>query len=682
MKISIEWLRDYIDIPESPEKLQSDLTMSGLVVEGISRFDGDTVLEIEVTANRPDCLSHIGVAREISAIYQRPIRVPAVRHRIRLRREKIPYEIEIRDSDLCPRYNGLVLNGIRLAASPAWMQKRLGACGIRPINNIVDITNYVLLEMGHPLHAFDFELLKGQKIIVARADNGQKIVTLDGIERTLDQEMLLINDAEDPVAIAGVMGGLHTEISLKTSTVLLECAYFLPRSVRRTSKRLGLSTEASYRFERGVDWDGTIAAIARTAHLIIELAGGKLAGGLQDAYPRSIPRVQIELHKQRAESLLGVQLEDTFVESTLKRLNFRLQRRGKGHWLVTCPSYRADMDLEADLIEELARFHGYQNIPTTMPPSRSAGTHSPVQPYESAARRIMLGLGYSEAVNLSFAGEPELDRFGVPSVDRAVIKNPLTEDTHYLRTTLAAGLVMSAQRNFNHDVRRVRLFEIGKMFGKCPSGLPVERRALGILGTGGGAEFNWRHQAQDYDFFSLKGAVTTLLAGMRGADAEIVPGSPVTWLNPANAATLIVAGTHIGVLGSLHPSLEEEYKLRQMVYLAEIDFDGLCRHVFTSPGYEPLPKYPAVERDIAFVVDRGIRYGDIQRGILGLGILELKLVDLIDVYEGTGVPAGKVSLTIRLVFLDRERTLTIDRIQAFSDNILAFLHDSFGAQLR
>ncbi len=682
MKISIEWLRDYIDIPEGLEKLQSDLTMSGLVVEGVSQADGDTVFEIEVTANRPDCLSHVGIAREISAIYKRPVRIPALRHRIRLRKDRIPYQIEIRDPDLCPRYNGLVLDGVTVGASPAWMQKRLEACGMRPINNIVDITNYVLLEMGHPLHAFDFELLKGGKIIVARADTGQKMITLDGVERTLDNEMLLINDAENPVAIAGVMGGLHTEISLKTSTVLLECAYFLPRSIRRTSKRLGLSTEASYRFERGVDWDGTISAIARTAQLIIEVAGGNLAGGLQDAYPKAIPRTQIYLQKQRAESLLGVRLEDAFVEATLRSLNFRLPRRGKGFWLVTCPSYRADMELEADLIEELARFHGYQNIPTTMPPSRSAGTHSPVHPYESAARQIMLGMGYSEAVNLSFAGEQELERFAVPSVDRATIKNPLTEDTHYLRTTLAPGLVVSAQRNFNHDIRRIRLFELGKTFRKGPDGLPIEGRALGILGTGGSAEFNWRHQAQDYDFFSLKGVVTTLLGGMRGPDAEIVPGSPVTWLSPANAATLVVGGANIGVLGSLHPSLEEEYKLRQPIYLAEIDFDELCRHVFTSVRYAPLPKYPAVERDIAFVVDREVRYGDIRREILRLGILELKLVDLIDVYEGVGVPTGKVSLTIHLVFLDRDRTLTIDRVQGFSDNIVAFLRDSFGAQLR
>jgi len=682
MKISIEWLRDYIEIPESPEKLQDDLTMSGLVVEGISQFDGDTVLEIEVTANRPDCLNHLGVAREIGALYRRPVRMPEFRRSPRLRNERAPYHIEIRDADLCPRYGGLVLDGIRLGESPAWMQKRLSACGMRPINNIVDITNFVLLEMGHPLHAFDFDLLKGSRIIVARAADGQKMVTLDGLERTFDSEMLLINDAEDPVAIAGVMGGLQTEISLRTRRVLLECAYFLPRSIRRTSKRLGLSTEASYRFERGVDWDGTVAAITRTAQLIADLAGGRVAGSLQDVYPSRMTRVQMELHRHHAESLLGVQLDDESVEASLKRLDFKLRRSGKGRWLVTCPSYRADMELEADLIEEVARFHGYQNIPTTVPPSRSAGAHSPVRPFEDAARRIMLGLGYSEAVNLTFAAVGELEQFAVPVEDRVVIKNPLTEDTHYLRTALAPGLVMSAKRNFNHDVRRVRLFEIGKVFRKGPDGLPVESRSLGVVGTGGAAGVNWRNQSADYDFFTLKGAVTALLAGMRSADVEIVPGCRMKWLNPASAASLVVGGEPLGALGSLHPELEEEHKLRQPVYLAEIDFDALCRHSLAPPRYEPVPKYPSAERDLSFVIDRGVLFGDLRRRVLGLGIRELTGLDLIDVYEGSGVAEGKISLTLRFVFVDVDRTLTIDRVQGFSDNIWVLLRDSFGAQLR
>jgi len=682
MKISVGWLKDYIEVRESPQKLQDDLTMAGLVVEGISSCDGDTVLEIEVTANRPDCLNHVGVARELAALYGRSLLPPPARPGLRLRAEKIAYSIEIRDPQLCPRYNGLVLDRVRVESSPGWMQKRLEACGMRPINNIVDITNYVLLEIGHPLHAFDFDLLSGGRIIVSRAADGQKMVTLDGIERLLDAQMLLISDAAGPVAIAGVMGGLHSEISLKTERVLLECAYFSPPSVRRTSKRLGLSTEASYRFERGVDWNGTVAAIGRTARLIGEHAGGRLAGSLQDVYPGKLEPVRIELRRERAENLLGVPLEDAFIETTLKRLNFRLQRRGKGHWLITCPTYRADMELEADLIEELARFFGYQNIPTRMPAARTVGSPSPVSALEAAARQSLMGLGYSEAVDLSFAGGRELGQFHVPGVDPPEIRNPLTEDTQFLRTTLAPGLVASVRRNFNHDTYRVRLFEIGKVFRKGTDGLPIESRALGIAGTGGFTGFNWHHPSDEYDFFHLKGAVTSMLSALRCEDFQIVPGAGLPWLNPADAARLLVSGVELGVLGSLHPALQDEYKLRQPVYLAEIGFEALCPRLFTAVRYEPVPRYPRVERDLSVVVDRGVRYQNVRTGILGLGLQQLTEIDLIDVYEGSGIPPDKVSMTVRLVFLDRERTLTIDRIQSFSDNVLAFLRDSFGAQLR
>ncbi len=682
MRISIEWLKDYVDIPESPEKLKEDLTMSGLVVESIGQSEGGLVFEFEITSNRPDCLSHIGVAREVSALYRRTLNLPPMRRRLRTKAEEIPYAIEIRDPDLCPRYVGLVLDGVRVGPSPDWMQRRLAAAGMRPVNNIVDITNYVLLEMGHPLHAFDFALLRGGRIIVARASEGQKIVTLDGIERDLDAEMLLINDGEGPVAIAGIMGGLNSEISEKTRTVLLECAYFAPGSVRRTSRKLGLSTEASYRFERGADWNNTVPAIARTCYLIEELAGGKMAGSMQDAYPAPLEPVRIELHQQRAEALLGVELGTEFIESTLRSLNFKLARRGKGSWLVTCPSYRADMELEADLIEELARFHGYQNIPTTVPSARTAGIPSPTYAFESAAKDLLLGLGYSEAINLSFAADSDHADFPPLDGERVAVRNPLTEETRFMRTSLAAGLVRSVKHNFNHDNWRVRLFEIGRVYRIGPGGIPVEKNFLGIAGTGDFAELNWMHTEQWYDFFHLKGVVTTVLSRMRCAPFEIVPESDVLFLNPADAAALTVDGRRIGVLGSLHPELQDQYKLRQTVFLAEIDFEELSRHVFSPVVYETLPKYPSAERDLSIVLPRDTAFVDIYRGIESLGIRELTRINLIDVYEGEKIPQGKISLTLRFTFLDREKTLTVDRVQGFSDNIVTFLKSSFGAERR
>ena len=447
-------------------------TMLGLLVESITEVHGSPVLEVEVTSNRPDCLSYIGLARELGALYQRPLKNPPVQETLTASPDTIPFKIEIRDPDLCPRYVGLVLDGVRIGESPRWMQKRLEAAGMRPLNNIVDITNYVLLEMGHPLHAFDFDILRQRKIVVSRAKQGAKMKTLDGTDRDLDGDMLMINDGEGPVAIAGVMGGLNSEISQSTTRVLVESAYFQPASIRRTSRKLGLSTEASYRFERGADWENTIPAIARTCYLIQQLAGGRMAGSMLDVYPDKKEPVRILLHQEHVKALLGVELTGDSITSTLQRLNFQTEERGGGIWEVTCPTSRADMELEADLIEELARFHGYQNIPTVLPPSKTVGILSPVYTLENAIRSFMVSLGYCEAVNLSFASESDHTEFSPLEGERVSVRNPLTEDTQFMRTTLAPGLIRSAKRNFNYGSRLVRLFEIGKVYRVGPDEVP------------------------------------------------------------------------------------------------------------------------------------------------------------------------------------------------------------------
>jgi phenylalanyl-tRNA synthetase beta chain len=681
MKISLEWLKDYVDLQEPTGKLKEDLTMIGLVAESESESAGATVLDLEITSNRPDCLSHYGIAREIAALYGRQLRrVPAVRT-LNLRRERVPFAIEIRDPGLCPRYAGLVMDGLRVGASPDWMQRRLEAAGMRPVNNIVDVSNYVLLEYGHPLHAFDFRLLRGGKIVVARAQRGQSFCTLDGIVRELDEEMLMINDSAGPVAIAGVMGGMNSEINENTETVLLECAYFHPMSVRRTSKKLGLSTEASYRFERGADWDGLRRATARAAYLLQKLAGGRLAGSLQDAYPQKLAPVQIELRRERAETLLGIKIEDDFIVSTLRKLHFKTARTGKGRWRVQCPTFRADIELEADLVEEVARFHGYQKIPTAYAAGVIAGTPSPVFRQEQMVRRILLGLGYSEAVNLTFADKEEFRLFPPREGEPVRILNPLTADMEFLRSSLIPGLVRSAKHNFNHDQRLVRLFELGKVF-RSGAGVLAERSALGILGTGSGTEVNWRQPREDYDFFSLKGVLGALLQAMRGSSFRIEGRAGVPWLNPADASALIVAGEEVGLLGSLNPALAEEFKLKQPLFVAELDLGSLQRFIFTPVSFETPAKYPAVERDLSLIISKDITYEEIHAGILGLGMTELTRVQLMDVYEGQQVPEGQMSLLLRFAFQDREATLTVDRVQAFSDTIRNFLHDHFNAEFR
>lgn len=682
MKISIEWLRDYVTLPDDLAQLRADMSMAGLVVESVAGDPASPIFEFEITSNRPDCLSYLGIAREIAALYGARYKHPLGQAELTAENERIPYDIEIRDPDLCPRYVGLVLDGITVGPSPEWMQRRLEASGMRPVNNVVDITNYVLLELGHPLHAFDFDRLRGGRIVVARAAAGQKMVTLDGTERELDGEMLLINDAASPVAIAGVMGGLNSEIGNGTTRVLLECAYFKPSSVRRTSKRLGLSTEASYRFERGADWEGTVPAIARTCELIRQLAGGKIAGSVRDVYPQPVPPVEIELSRARTEALLGVTLKPAFIESTLKRLHFKITRAGKGVWRVQCPTYRADMELEADVIEEIARFYGYQNIPTTLPPAKNAGEPATEDGHDREARRILLGLGFNECVNLSFASETDRRRFPAADGQFLQIKNPLTEETEFMRRWIVPALVRSARHNCNFDQHRVRLFEIGRVFRRLEDGTVAERKSLGLLGTGDVSEPSWTGNEGAFGVFHLKGAVAALLRGLRSAPLDIRPCPGVPWLDDATAAGLFIDGRSMGCLGRLHKDIEEEFKFRQAVYVAEIAFHDLIPHLFTPARFEPLPRFPVVERDISMVLAQDVPYGRVRAGILGLHIRELADLNLVDVYEGDQIAAGRVSMTLRLSFLDREGTLTVDRVQSFSDNIRSYMRDTFGAENR
>ena len=682
MKISVEWLKEYVDIFESPSVLKADLSMKGLLVEDVAESGGTPVLDIEITSNRPDCLSHIGIAREVAAMYDRRLKMPPVEENLSIENDVISFGIEIADPDLCPRYVGLVMDGVTVGPSPDWMQKRLEAAGMRPLNNIVDITNYVLLEMGHPLHAFDFDVLRGGKIVVRRSSPGAQFKTLDGVERKLDGDMLMINDGEGPIAIAGVMGGLDSEISPRTTRVLLEAAYFQPASIRRTSRSLGLSTEASYRFERGADWDSPVLAIARACRLIKQLAGGRVAGSLKDVYPARKEPVHIELSRSRTTALLGIEPTDDFIETTLGRLGFTLKKTGEGNWTVICPTFRADMELEADLIEELARFYGYDNIPATLPPSRTAGTHSPVYMLENTIRETLCGYGHSEAVNLSFASEADHPDFPPLEGDRIAVRNPLTEDTRYMRTTLAAGLVRAAKRNFNFSRHNVRLFEIGKTYFPGDGDVPRERNALGILGTGGFYDSNWLNSEPVYTFYHLKGLVEGLLQRLKVKNYTIEPLRNVVWLAPGNAACIRIDGENVGVFGTLSPALEEKYKLRQPVQLAEIDLEKFAPAAFAPITYEPLPKLPTAERDLSVIVGRNIAFQTMRGGIEKLNITELADIRLIDVYEGEKIPEGKVSLTLRLTFLDREKTLTIERIQEFTSTVLAFLNSNYGAELR
>lgn len=683
MKISFNWLRELAAVEVEPQELARALTMVGLAVDSVSEANGDFILDIDVTSNRPDCLNHLGVAREAAAIYGLELRAPRAPEPL-ASGERVDYSVAIRNSRLCRRYSALLISDITVAPAPEWMRRRLESLDMRPINNIVDITNYVLLELGHPLHAFDFDKLAGGKIVVRAARRGERIVTLDGAERRLDPTMLVIADAERPVAVAGVMGGAESEISHSTRRVLLESAYFDPISIRRTAKKLGLSTEASYRFERGADIEATIKAIARAAQLICEIAGGRVSGDLIDVYPRPRKAKPITLRYERTRGLIGADVNMAFVEEMLRRLGFEARQTRRGVWRVLAPSHRVDIELEADLIEEVARHYGYDRVPASLPAGTAVGRFPHDRRAEDTVREALRGLGYSEAVSLSMVSADEEKLFRPPSgepIEPLSIANPISEVDSTLRTSLLPGLLRAAERNFNRDVRNVRLYELGKVYFS-ENGEPCEAKSLGLILTGDATDLGWQEKPQPVNFFHLKGALEGLFRRLGIEGVEFQPARDIPFLHPHVAATISRRGLAIGRLGRLHPELEEKYKFKQPVFLAEVDIERLLPISHPEKLFQRPSRFPATYRDISFLVDNDIEYSKIERAISSAGIEEIVEVKPFDLYRGAGVPEGKKSLSLRLKYQGRERTLTQEEIAELHARVIELLRENFGAQLR
>jgi phenylalanyl-tRNA synthetase beta chain len=690
MKISYRWLKELVDIEATPQELRSKLTMVGVAVESITESGDDYIFEMEITSNRPDCLNHIGVAREVAAIYGVPLRLPEAAAPVIEPPEELNYTVEIADPKRCRRYSALVMDQVQVGPSPDWMQKRLEALGLRPVNNIVDITNYVLMEYGHPLHAFDFAKLDGGKIIVRKARTGETIFTLDGKARDLDASMLVIADASKPVALAGIMGGLESEISELTRTILLESAYFDPASVRRTAKRLALSTDASYRFERGADINATVKAIERTSQLIREIAGGKVCGKLVDVYPKPVKTKAVRLRHKRITQLIGVEMEKSFVESTLARLGFQVEPAGAKAWKVTPPSHRVDIGIEADLIEEVTRHYGYDKIPATLPAGNVIGSFSPAEEKERVAGTTLRGLGYNEAINWIFINPDQAAAFRPSGTVPLVITNPISDVDSALRTSLIPSLLKVVTHNLNFKNKNVKIFELGKAYFS-EGEQPGERRMLGLALTGDTTEPYWGAKPEPVNFFHIKGAVEALLGQWRIGNYEIRPAEDLTYFHPYIAGRIYHNGRPIGSLGRLHPSIQEEQKLEQEIFLAEIDMEEILKLETPEPLYERLPRFPAIDRDISFVVDDKVQYEDIRRAILGPyrvvekpgdSIEPIREVKIFDVYRGEHLPSGKKSLSIRIRLQHPERTLTREEADEFTATIRNLLQTQFNAELR
>ncbi len=678
MKISLHWLKEFVDVPSDPRRLKADFTMIGLGVESFVAVGGDVVLDIEVTTNRPDCLSHYGVAREVSTLYRKPLKRVAVQVKESDQSAAKEAAIKIADPDLCARYCGRVIRSVQVKPSPDWLARRLEAVGLRPINNVADVTNYVLMEHGHPLHAFDLERVRQRKIIVRRARPGERLRTLDGIDRTLTRENLVIADAERAVALAGVMGGEDTEISSSTRSVLLESAWFEPVSIRRTAKSLGLRSEASHRFERGADIEMTPQAIDRAAELIARVAGGEVLKGIVDVYPARRRRKQVKLRRSEILRLLGADIPGKEVERILRALSFGIHRQGTGAWRITPPSFRLDIALEVDLVEEVARHYGYDRLPARVRPAPPRVEQHPTREKDLALSAALVGLGYREIIASSMVDPEENARFTeqlpVP------LANPLSQEASVLRSTPVPSMLHALSWNLDRGRTDVRFFEIGETYTARSKGLPDERRVL-TLGLSGRRRPPTVHdQEKPLDFFDLKGDLETLFEAFDIRDLRFEPAG-CRYYEPGQSGRYAVGGQTLVTFGQLSRDLAREDKLRQAIWLAEVDFDRLLGFPLRQRTFRAFSKFPAVERDFSLVVPEHVSYSRLGEAVRKMALEEIQGFQPVDLFRGGSIAAGHYSLLLRVIFQSENRTLTAEEIAQTSQRLVAAL-EPLGVRLR
>lgn len=665
-------------------------------------FVNEPVLELDLTPNRADCLGLLGVAREVAALTGNQIKLPPSHFE-----EEGPdinnlAEVEVLEPELCTRYTARIMENICISPSPLNIQLRLLAAGIRPINNIVDVTNYVMLETGQPMHAFDLDKLGGRAIVVRRAYPGEKIVTLDGVERNLDPEVLVIADKKVPVGLAGVMGGENTEITQETTRMFLEAACFDSTNIRKTSRKLNLPSEASLRFEKGVDPEGLIFAQNRAVRLMQEIAGGVICRGIIDCNLRPYQMPKIFLRQEKVEKVLGYRVSHDEIEDILKKLGLEVKiANGEGSagypeavnsrkatFTVKVPSHRRDLTLEVDLIEEIARLKGYENIPATLPEGViTSGRPAREKRMLNLIVDTMVACGLHEVITFSFMNPRTFDFLELPEDDwrRNAVKimNPLTEDQGVMRTTLLPNLLQVIQYNFNRQVNNHFIFELGKVF--YPQGgkneLPLEKNMLALAVSGRVPEFDWQTSPRPVDFYYLKGIMEALLKKL-GIKEYKWKAEELPLLHPTRGAELFINGKKAGFLGALHPALKEKFEFKQDVYLAEVSVEHLLAVASTITKYKALPRYPAVLRDLAFIVSEKVSAGEILDTIRDIGGELLENVHLFDVYQGKQIPEKHVSLAFSLTFRHKDRTLQDEEVDELVEKIEETMSRKYKATLR
>jgi phenylalanyl-tRNA synthetase beta chain len=734
MKLIYNWLKDFVDVTASPADVASRLALSGTNIGSVENGPHGAVIDAEVGSNRPDCLSHYGIARELSAVYKLPLKPFVTKPAESATKASDAAKVEIQSPELCGRFTARVIRGVKIQPSPKWLKDRLEASGVASISNVVDISNYVMLELGHPLHTYDYDKVRDHRIGVRRAKPGEKIRTLDGLERTLDSSMSVVFDGDGSraVGIGGIMGGADTEISFSTKNILIECAWFEPVAVRKAARFLKLHTEASTRFGRGADPETAELASRRAAELILQLAGGELLSGVIDVYPGKRAPKKIQLTRTEFLRVMGADVSDKEIEAILSALGFAPVRIGENRgaegsllaaWECTQPSWRAEVEREIDLIEEVARIHGLDKFPPRLPAARQGAQRLPKYEPELRIRERLIGLGYREILTIPHVAEDRDALFRPDGVTPARLANPLSEEASVLRSNGLVTMAAALEWNLNHGQRNVRLFEIGRHY-RLEGSASVETPILTIGATGEARQKGIvaGETAREYEFADLKGdldAIGALAGGFYwSADSWSghsssghSPQSVPSWPHAARRGTIHLQSTNsypvissearnlssiasapattnsvpLGVAGQLARRVAEKFKLRQDVFLAEIHLDPIYAAISTakeSRRYEPLPRFPSVERDFSLLLADGKHFIDVKNTISWLKIGEIVSVEAIDFYRGKNVPPGKYSLLVRVMFQSREATLTDAQIAEYSGMIVAALALELGAQLR
>jgi phenylalanyl-tRNA synthetase beta chain len=691
MKISPQWLRDFVDLNVNYHQLADDLTLAGIAVESVSGEGDATIFEMDITTNRPDAMNHYGVARECSAIYDLSLKAiepqlpePSAAKAISSSglsgtTEVVPFPIEIQDEQGCARFTARIIRNVSIKPAPEKIAHRLALLDQRPINNAVDATNYTLWEMGKPTHVFDLDLLEGGKIVVRRARNGETLKTLDGVERKLTSEDLVVADAKKPVGLAGTMGGFDTMITEKTRNILIESAWWDPVTVRKMSRRHGLHTDASHRFERGADYESTVLSCNRVAELILQSGGGELVGGPVDVIARPLDMAPLALRLSEVHRILGEKLEVAEILRTLRRLGFELipEPGEEPEFTVQVPSWRLDVEREIDVIEEIARLHGYDKFPNTLPAYVGSVVEQPDAEKEKKLRTSLLALGYDETISLTFISHQDAEQFSsVPVIELA---NPLSEEASVMRTSMVPGMLNMLAYNLNRGTANVRLFEAGNVF-EAAGDKTAEFKRICMGATGSASPTSVNLTARPLSFFDLKGDVETLLNVFQHAGLEYKANAP-DYFHPGRSACAVMEGEVVAQFGQIDPEIASGRKLKQDILVAELYLDRLFKRGLRAVRYEALPRYPAVERDFSFIFDDAVVFERIEKSVAGLGLSELRSFVPVEIFRGGSIPAGKYSLLLRAMFQSGERTLRDDEVARWSGQIVKAL-EGLGGTLR